>query len=94
MTPSQVNELIAEVKRRATIDPEFRALAVKDGAAAIAKISKHGIPAGTSFRFVDNSGPIKTVTLPEPLADIEELSDVELEQVAGGDVSTGVTWRR
>jgi hypothetical protein len=94
MTEAQLNEVVAEVKRRSSIDPEYRALAVKDGGSAIAKVTNQAVPGGLSFRFVDNTGPVKTVVLPEAMANVEELSDVELEQVAGGDVGVTVTWRR
>ncbi len=93
---SEWQETIAEVSRRATVDPEFRALALKDGAAAMSKVTTRPIPAGITFRFVDNSGSLKTIPLPDPLPEIEELSDLELEQVAGGNTTAvqGVNWNR
>lgn len=93
-TDAEWNEVLSEVSRRATVDPEFRTLALKDSTAALKKVTTRTLPTDMTYRFVDNSGPAKTIPLPDPLPDIEELSDLELEQVAGGDVGVGVTWRR
>src|SRR5262245_20443532 len=76
--------IIAEVRRRSAVDPDFRKLALADPAAAIAKISTKGAPTHVTFRFVDNSGGVKTVPLPDPIPETDELSDAELENVAGG----------
>jgi hypothetical protein len=75
-------EAIAEVSRRAAVDLEFRALALKDAAAALAKVTTKSID--TVIRFIDNSGPTKFVILPDPTPALEELSDLEMELVAGG----------
>jgi hypothetical protein len=93
-TDAEWNELFAEVTRRATVDPDYRDLALKDASAALKAVSTRSIPNDVRVNFVDNSGPIKTVVLPAFLPNIEELSEVDLEQVAGGDVQGGVTWRR
>jgi hypothetical protein len=89
---SALSDIVLEIKRRSRIDSEFRALALKNPDAAIKQITTTPLPTGVSLRFVDNSGPVKTFTLPDVLPEIEQLSDLELEEVAGGDV--GVSWRR
>lgn len=90
LTDAEWNELFAEATRRATVDPEYRDLALKDGAAAIKAVSTRPIPSDVRVNFVDNAGSVKTVVLPAFLPEIEELSEADLEQVAGGDIS----WRR
>jgi len=89
---NELQQALREVARRSAVDSEFRKLALTDASAAIAKVYNEPIPGGSSFRFVDNSGPVKTVLLPDPVAGIEELSEAELEQVAGGNIA--VQWSK
>jgi hypothetical protein len=84
-TQEEADQTVEEVKKRSLTDPEFRALAVNDAKAAIAKVNPKPIPSSLTVRFVDNSGRSKTIVLPDPVARVEELSDAELEEVAGGD---------
>jgi hypothetical protein len=84
-TNEEWQELVATITQRAAADPEFRTLALRDGAAAIAKVSSKPLPDGITCKFVDNSGNVKTIPLPDPLPnDSEELSESDLEDVAGG----------
>jgi hypothetical protein len=92
LTDAEWNEIFAEVTRRATVDSDFRSLALKDANAALRSVTNKPIPPDVSIRFVDNSGATKTIPLPATIAEIEELSELDLEHVAGGDLS--VTWRR
>lgn len=83
-TIDELEAVLAEVARRSSVDPDFRALALKDGASAIAKVSGKAAPEGQTFRFVDNSGAEKVIPLPDPVPDLEELSEAELAAIAGG----------
>jgi len=84
-TKEELQRTLTEVARRSTTDPQFRALALENGAEAISKINPKPLPREMTFRFVDNSGVIKTIPLPDPLlAGHGELSDNDLESVAGG----------
>jgi hypothetical protein len=80
---------IQEVMRRAAVDPQFRALATRDGSAAIAKVNpKLSASETADVRFVDtaNQNPARvsvTLVLPEPITS-GQMSEAELEQVAGG----------
>jgi hypothetical protein len=82
----QLEAALSEVTRRAAIDADFRALALKDGAAAIARVNPKLSATELVFKFVDNSGPTKTIPLPDPVEGIEEneLSEHDLEHVSGG----------
>ena len=94
-TNEELQQTFAEVARRAAVNPEFRALALRDSAAAIARVSPRPLPKGMTVRFVDNSGPLKTIPLPDLVSGIsEELSEVELENIAGGDSSVSGGWSK
>jgi len=79
----QLQHLVDEVSRRSKTDPDFRALALRDSSAAIAKIGSERLPENVKIKFVDNSGPVVTIPLPDPVPS-EQLSEMELENVAGG----------
>jgi len=101
-TNPQLSKAVGEVFHRASVDPGFRARALKDAAAALgevattqspsdkktagksAGVTSSLLPPDVELRFVDNSGPVKHVVLPDPVLEIDEISDLELEQVAGG----------
>jgi hypothetical protein len=80
----QVDQTLAELMKRASTDAEFRSLALRDAKAAIAKISSAPLPPGLQVRFVDNEGANRTFVLPDLTPPQDELSEAELEQVAGG----------
>lgn len=93
LTNEEIEGVVKEVSRRSSIDPQFRTLALSDASAAIAKISEKALPSSVSFKFVDNSGSVKTIPLPDPVQEItqEELSDLEIESVAGGASTVSVS---
>jgi hypothetical protein len=89
---SELQQTLSEVARRCTVDLEFRSLALRDAAAAIAKVNPKPLPDGVQFKFVDNTGCQKTVVLPDPLGkDSDELSEESLESVAGGGDNPPIT---
>ena len=81
-----LQEIISEVLHRAGVDPKFRELAIKDSTAAVAKVTSKPLPSDISLKFVDNSGRVKTIPLPNLTSQVtqEDLSDAEIEMVAGG----------
>jgi hypothetical protein len=87
-TQDKADSVELEIKKRAVVDPEFRALALSNPAAAIAQVSDIPLPAGFKIQFVDNAGYNLTVVLPDPVPSVEELSEEELLAVAGGDNNT------
>jgi hypothetical protein len=89
---SEAARTIEEVKRRSATDPEFRALALSNPTAALAKINPRPIPEA-SVRFVESrdagqeasNSQIIVAVLPDPATTVEEeLSDEDLENAAGG----------
>jgi len=101
-TNPQLSKAVGDVLRRASADPEFRARALKDAAAALGEVATNQspsdkktagklaavtsslLPPDVELRFIDNSGPVKHIVLPDPVLEVEEISDLELAQVAGG----------
>jgi hypothetical protein len=84
-TNDELTGVLSEIARRSTVDLEFRNLALKNPAAAIAKISTRPLPSSISIQFLDNSGSVKHFPLPDPVSEVEELSEAELAAIAGGD---------
>lgn len=96
---TKIQSALAEVAKKSATDPDFRVLALRDASAAIAKVSSSPLPADLSFKFVDNSGSLKTIVLPDPV-ETDSLSELELEEVAGGvlaapdTLTAGAQWSR
>ncbi|MEM8960968.1 MAG: hypothetical protein AAGD38_05780 [Acidobacteriota bacterium] len=88
-TQEENRKVMAEVARRSATDPEFRALCFADPSAAIAQVAGRPVPEGVNIRFIDNQGADLTVVLPDPVKAEGELSDEELEEVAGGSRCAG-----
>lgn len=85
ITLQEVNAAVREVMKRSVADPDFRQLAVKNAKAAIAQVTGKPLPEGFSIQFVDNyDKSTKTVVLPDPVVDPGQLTEEELEAVAGG----------
>jgi len=85
MNEQELDRAIREATKRAVVDSEFRKTAVANGTAALAAVSSKGVPPGTSIQFVDNHGKnTKTIVLPDPIVETEQLSEADLEAVAGG----------
>jgi hypothetical protein len=81
----EINEAIQKAIKLSTTDKEFRQLALSDPNAAIERVAGKPVPPGTRIRFLDSAGYHFTIMLPEMArAESSELSDAELEQVAGG----------
>jgi hypothetical protein len=83
------NDSLSQVIRRASVDPEFRNLALKNGNAALEKLNP-GLTNAPVVRFLDRSNPSPfsvELVLPD-LVEAGELSEQELEQVAGGAIPT------
>ena len=80
----EIERTLEEIRKRSITDPEFRELALSDSAAAISKVNPKPVPENYMVKFVDNSGPVKSFLLPDPVSNVEDLSDAELEAVSGG----------
>jgi hypothetical protein len=84
MNEQELSRAIREVIKLASVDPGFRAKAITDPKAALVTVAGKDAASGVNIRFVDDFGSdIRTVVLPEPDGSTE-LSEEDLEQVAGG----------
>lgn len=87
---ADATRIVEEVKRRSLTDKQFRQLALSNPTAALAQIQAQ--PAVGSILFVEaedapqklNDSGVMIVVLPRPDSIDVELSDEDLENVAGG----------
>lgn len=82
--PESIQNAMATVLQRASVDATYRELALRDPAAAVKEATGVAVPAGFKLRFVDNQGADLTLVLPALQKAGGELSDEDLEKVAGG----------
>jgi hypothetical protein len=81
---AEVQAAINEIMKRARTDKAFRELALKDPNTAVKQATNLDVPPGFKIRFIESEGANMVITLPELVGAEGELSDAELEQVAGG----------
>lgn len=81
---AEIQAAIQEITTRSRTDAEFRQLALTNPSEAIKEATNLEVPANFKVKFVESQGANLVVTLPDPVGKEGELSDAELEQVAGG----------
>ena len=78
-------EMQAQLIERATRDPEFRRELIEDPRAVIQREFGIDVPDRVDIRVVEESPTTSYLVLPSPAPEAgQELSDEELEAVAGG----------
>jgi len=80
---AEAQEKYTELLSRSATDREFRNKLVSNPRAAIAEFSGHEVSASFNVVFVENTADA-TIVLPDPVSSATELSEEELESVAGG----------
>src|SRR5436190_62561 len=84
-TNEEIDSTLRAGTERSLTDSAFRALAISNPAAAIAKVTDKPVPAGFRIQFVDNAKNDLTIVLPDPSMDRKpEVNEEELAGVAGG----------
>jgi hypothetical protein len=83
----EIKKAIEGVATKAAEDADFHAKAISNPSAAIEEVAGKAVPAGFKVRFLAQEGYDLTLTLPDPIAADGELSDEDLESVAGGRCS-------
>jgi hypothetical protein len=82
-TQQEVDKAIELVGKKASIDADFRKLALTNPNEAIKKVMNKEVPSGFKLKIIENvPGIDQTYVLPN--MQTEELSDADLDAVAGG----------
>lgn len=82
-TQQDIQQAIASVSAKAAADQAFRALAVNNPREAIRQATGKDVPEIYTLKLVE-ADPNADLTLVVPPLQTDELSDHELDQVAGG----------
>jgi hypothetical protein len=88
-TLSEAKEIMEKASKKAATDPAFRSKLLADPNAAVSEFSGKQIPSNIKVRALERSGYDVTLLLPDAVSKEGELSDAELEQVAGGGRCAG-----
>jgi hypothetical protein len=84
ITSLEAEQAIEQIIQRAQTDRQFRQLCLDNPNSTVQEVTGKDIPEGFTLRFVENQGADLTVVLPDLVDGNAELSNAELEQVAGG----------
>ena len=88
LSETELKSAVRETVKRTLVDADFRRLAMQDGNAAIAKAAGKSVPSGTVITFVGNQGSGRSIVLPDPLISKDQISEDDLERIAGGLLGT------
>lgn len=83
-TNEQIQEAVSKVVEKAAKDSEFRAKVISDVYAAVKEVTGREVPKEFKIQVVDGTGYHANIVLPEFRASADELTDTDLEMVAGG----------
>ena len=83
-TPKELEELLAEMTKKAMTDAEFRKEVLADATKALEKLAGRPLPEGASLKCIEKDPNYQTTFVLPDLIDEERLEDVGLQQVAGG----------
>jgi hypothetical protein len=86
MDPKESQKAWGKVVAKAWSDAAFKERLLREPTAVL-KENGIEVSADVVLKVVENSGKVKHLVLPEPPSGIAELSDEELDQVAGGLVT-------
>ncbi|MBW4534283.1 MAG: NHLP leader peptide family RiPP precursor [Pleurocapsa minor HA4230-MV1] len=84
LTSLEAEQAIEQIVKRAQTDSQFRQLCLDNPNRAAQEVTGKDIPEGFTLHFIDNQNADLTVVLPDLVDGNAELSNAELEEVAGG----------
>ena len=82
-TEKEMEELYAEMQKKAMTDPDFRERLLEDTDAALEELAGQPLPAGCHFKVIEND-PAYTATFVLPDLISDEFSPEDLDDTAGG----------
>lgn len=88
---AEAQEKYTELLSRSATDRTFRNMLVSNPRAAITEFSGHPVSDSFNVVFVENIADA-TIVLPDPVWNAAELSEEELETVAGGSTPVCAGW--
>ncbi len=83
-TNEEAKNALETIKKKALTDEVFFELCLKDPEKAVKEIAGKDAPDNFKIKFIENKADEMIVVLPTPVKKNAELSDDELESVAGG----------
>ncbi|WEK54699.1 MAG: NHLP leader peptide family RiPP precursor [Candidatus Cohnella colombiensis] len=86
-TQEQVSEVTTKVIQKASTDAAFREVVLNDVYAAVKEVSGQEVPRDFKINVIDGAKYHANIVLPAFKASADELSETELESVAGGSKS-------
>ncbi len=89
-TPKQIEELLAEMTKKAMTDAEFRKEVLEDATAALEKLAGRPLPQGASLKCIEKDPNYQSTFVLPDLLDEEKLDDESLANVAGGISVAGI----
>lgn len=89
-TPNNQEQVLQEITTRAAVDGDFRARLIAEPHAAVRESVGIELPSTFRIKFVEKDANVDVmVVLPEFMTESAELSEEELEAVAGGSWDIG-----
>jgi len=83
-TNDEVKKTMDAIRRKALTDEAFFALCMKDPKKAVKEVAGKEVPAEFKLKFIENKADEMVIVLPTPVKKNAELSEKDLENVAGG----------
>ena len=83
---SDEQDILNDVQRRATVDRDFRERLLNEPDSVLAEVTGQGVPEDFTIRFIEKDANTDAlIVLPDMVPETAELSEADLEAVAGGD---------
>ena len=83
-TNEEAKNALDTIRKKALTDEVFFELCIKNPKKAVKEVAGKDVPDNFKIKFIENKADEMIVVLPTPVKKNTELSDNELESVAGG----------
>ena len=90
---SSEQDILDDVLRRAAVDRDFRERLLNEPGAVLARVTGQELPEDYTVRFIEKDEDTDAlIVLPDMVPETMELSEAELEAVAGGGDDSKCWW--